>query len=551
MARQATSTSTTSELEQRVGTAKRLLAFNAAKSSMPQFIHCMMPDEEDPDDISKSSYQRTPHGNLLCTLVEEMYAGTRMRTAVSIAPQHGKTLHLSTMGPAWILGNNPKAKIVIATYNEIRAGELGEEFRKVMDSALYKLVFPEVKLASGSKSKTSMRTTAGGRIVFVGLGGTVTGRTADYFIIDDPMKDDTDLQSPIAREAMWKWFFSVAYSRGSKRTRILVLHTRWHADDLIGRLCDPSHPERKKRFKGIAEDWTYLNIPGVIFDRKVADLLGLTLTVPTNPRVLEAFGKEPSVALWEADKDLVFFAQWKLGESRSFTALVMGKPTVEDGEYFNKAGLIEYDIEELPENLKFYGASDHAVSLKQYRDSSCIGCVGIDEHDNIWVLPDIVWKQMKTDAIVEEMLFQFKTHKPELWGMEGENISKSFGPFLLKRMNEEKIYVSILEMPTVHDKPSKARSAQGRMSMGKFRFPRFAPWWADAKSQLLQFPYAPHDDFVDWLATIAQMMLSEGRAEPVAANSNEPNPNSLQGILQRTKKFAGQVPRAKASNSGW
>jgi len=541
----------TSALEQRVATAKRLIALDKARDHLADFMHAMMPDDEHPDDIAYSSYQRAPHCMLLCTLVEEMEAATRTRTAVSIAPQHGKTIHLSVNGPAWILGRNPKARIVIATYNEVRAGELGEDFRKTIESSVYKTIFPGVELATGSKSKTSMKTTAGGRIVFVGLGGTVTGRTADYFIIDDPMKDDTDLQSPNAREAMWKWFFSVAYSRGSKRTRILVLHTRWHADDLIGRLCDPSHPERNKRFARIANDWTYLNIPGVITDPKVADLLGLKMEVPTDDKVAEAFGRKPMVALWAEDKDLRHFAQWKIGDPRSFTALVMGQPTVEDGEFFNASGLIEYELRDLPANMKIYGASDHAVSLKQYRDSNCIGCVGVDEDDNIWVLPDVCWKQMQTDKVVEELLAQFKDHKPLLWGMESELISKSFGPFLLKRMHEERIYTTIMQISTAKDKSVKARAIQGRLAMGKIRFPRFAPWWSDARSQILQFPYGPHDDFVDWLSNIGQMLLHERSAAPPAANDDTPSPRSMTGILAGIYRGAGQLAIKKASNDGW
>lgn len=543
----------TSVLEQRVAGAQRLLAFDDARRHVADFISVMMPDDEFPDDIRKSLYQRTAHGNLLCTLIEEMVLGERPRTAVAIAPQHGKTLHLSTMGPAWIIGGHPKARIVVATYNETRANELGDDFRKVIESPVFKTIFPGVELATGSKSKTSMRTTAGGRIFFVGRGGTVTGRTADYFIIDDPMKDDTDIQSQNAREEMWRWFFSVAYSRGSKRTRILVLHTRWHVDDLIGRLCDPSHPERNKRFAKIAQDWTYLNLPGVITSPKLAELLGLKLEVQTDERVVDAFGLKPMCALWAEDKDLKHFAQWKIGEPRSFAALVMGQPSIEDGEYFNVKGLIEYRMGELPPKgeLKFYGASDHAVSQLQYRDSSCVGCVGVDEDDNIWILPDIRWEQMPTDVIVDEMLFQFKTHAPLLWGMESELISKSFGPFLYKRMIEEHIYTPIMEMSTSKDKSTKARSVQGRIAMGKFRFPADAPWWQAAKSQILQFPSGSHDDFVDFLSIIGQMLMQEVKPTSRPINDNRPNPKSLAGILAGVYRNAGKPEREKASNSGW
>lgn len=538
---------TVETLERRQAAAKRLLALANARDDLAEFIKTMMPDED--GEPGTSIYERTPVGDLLCTIVTEVEAGKRKRVAVSVPPQHGKTLHLSQMGPAWILGRNPKARIVVATYNETRASELGDDFRKLVASDLFKAIFPKFELSTGSKSKMSMKTTQGGRIFFVGLGGTVTGRTADYFIVDDPMKDDEELQSDIFREKMWKWFFAVAYSRGSKRTRMIVLHTRWHADDLIGRLCDPSHPDRHRRFKNIAAEWYYLNISGVIKDPKLAKLLGLRLTAPTDPKVIEAFGAEPSVALWESNKDLPFFAQWKAGEPRTFSALVMGQPSIEDGEYFNKAGLLEYDILDLPKSLKIYGASDHAVSTEQYRDKTMLGCVGIDEDDDIWVLPDIVWQQMPTDKTVDEMILQFKTHKPNLWWMESELISKSFGPFLFKEMTRQRVYITIEPVTVSKDKPTRARSIQGRIAMGKVHFPRFAPWWSEARSQLLQFPYGAHDDFVDWLAHIGQGLMREQRPSPPPRPPAAHIPPASRVIEETLKRVASR--QREPVGAGW
>lgn len=461
------------------------------------------------------------------------------------------TLHLSQMGPAWILGRNPRARIIVATYNEIRAAELGDDFRRIVTSPVFKSIFPKFELATGSKSKTAMKTIEGGRIVFVGLGGTVTGRTADYFIIDDPMKDDEELQSRLFRDKMWKWFYAVAFSRGSKRTRIVVLHTRWHSDDLIGRLCDPSHPDRHRELAGIADDWYYLNISGVIKDPKLANLLGLVLKVPTDPKVIAAFGPEPSVALWEENKDLAFFAQWRAGEPRTFSALVMGMPTIEDGEYFTASSLLEYNIADLPKHLSIYGASDHAVSEQQYRDKSVIGCVGVDENDDIWILPDIMWSQVPTDKAVEELISQFKIHRPLLWWMEAELISKSFGPFLHKRMVEEKTYVTLNPVTPSKDKPTRARAIQGRMSMGKVHFPRFAPWWQEARSQLLQFPYGAHDDFVDWLSHVGMGLMQEQRAHaPQQTNVVQLRPAQRVAVETMKRVMAGpqrEHPRA----AGW
>jgi predicted phage terminase large subunit-like protein len=547
----AVDTSNNKILEQTLALKKRQLRLMSARKRLDDFIHMMMPDPEHPEDSEKSEYQKAPHALLLCDVIHQAHKGSLMRSAISIPPQHGKTIHISVYGVAWLIGMDPKRRIIVATYNETRAEELGEMVRNVLNNPIYKTIFPDVELDTGSKSKSAMSTTANGRLFFVGTGGTVTGRTADFFLIDDPIKDDEDIQSDNSREKLWKWFFSVAYSRGSKTTRMVVLHTRWHADDLIGRLCDPHHPEREKRFEGIADDWTYLNISGVVTDERLAKTLGLPLEIQTDPKIVRAFGEDkPMAALWEADKDLAHFAAWKIGDPRTFSALVMGQPTIEDGEYFRADWLMEYSRDELPTDLRIYGASDHAVSMKANRDSTVLGCIGVDSQDNIYVLPDIVWARMETDRTVNELLHQFRTHKPQLWWMESELISKAFGPFLRKRMIEERTYVTIDPVKPSADKAMVARSIQGRMMMGKVFFPRFAPWWAVARSQLLQFPYGAHDDFVTFISLIGLGLLRQAGPAVKVQHETVIQTGSPLWTLRQTAVRARQEKRQR-SIAGW
>src|SRR3546814_897247 len=208
-------------------------------------------------------------------------------------------------------------------------------------------------------------------------------------------------------------------------------------DDLIGRLCDPDHPEHDP---SQAKAWTYLNVPAVLKPGPLADALGAKLERSKDPDVVAAFGHEPIAALWPEEFPLRHLASAKALDPLGFGALYLGKPTPDDGYYFRKEHISEYDRGDLPTNLRLYGASDHAVSEKQERDSTVLGIVGVDERDDIWVLPDLVWDQMETDRTVEEMVRAMRDHDPELWWMENELISKSFGPFLRKRMDEEKVY---------------------------------------------------------------------------------------------------------------
>lgn len=537
-------------LKKQIALRKRALSLAEAKDDMRAFMRVMMPDTDDPDDADRSAYQDTPQGRLFCDIVRDVAVGKRKRVGVSVPPQHGKTIHLSTFGPAWIWGRDPKAKIVVATYNEDRAGELGDDILEVFKNPLFQHVFPDFALSPSNKSKTSMRTTLGGKLFFVGQGSGTTGKTADIFIIDDPIKDDIQVQSDKFREDLWKWFFSVAYSRGSKRTRMIVLHTRWHEDDLLGRLCDPSHPERNALYAGIADDWDYLNIPGVITEEKLAKALGLVLTVPTNPRVIEQFGEKPMCALWEEDKDLLHFSQWKRGEKRSFGALVMGEPTPDDGAYFYAEDMVEYDPEDLPANLRKYGASDHAVSTKNERDPTVIGSVGVDERGLIWILPDLVWERMDSRRTVDELCAAFERHDHMLWWMEDELISKSFGPFLREQMSDRNIFTPIMPVRPHNDKQTRARSAQGMAQLRRFRFPRFAPWWMDARSQLLRFPYGAKDDFVDFLAHVANGLDQILRAGRVEETRPDAVPFSTNVVLLETLKRASKE-KQKVANDGW
>ena len=545
---------TTADLKLELMLYKRQQRIDEAKKSMLAFGHFMMPDPEDPDDTDKSEYQLSAPAKCLCDLVEEIYSGAKKRVAVSMPPQHGKTVNLSIHGAAWIWGLNPRARIVIVSYSQTRAEELGMMVKAILNSAQYKQVFPGVELDPQAQSRSFIQNSKGGKIMLAGVGGAITGKTADYFFIDDPIKgedDESDL-TPTALERLWTWFFKVAYSRGSDNTRILITHTRWSEDDLIGRLCDPNHPEREKRFRGIARKWFYLNLPAVVKDRDLANLLGLTLKVPKDPDVIEMFGCEPMSALWPTNKSLEFFAEWKRGDPRSFSALAMGSPAPEDGIYFLKENLVEYmSPDAIPKNLIKYGASDHAVSTKQYRDSTVIGCMGVDEYDNIWILPDLIWEKMETDKTVEEMINSMKTHKPVLWWAEDENISKAFGPFLIKKMHEDKIYGTTLDpIRPAKDKKTRGRSIQGRISMKKVYFPGYAHWWPNAKAQLLRFPYAAHDDFVDWLSLFGLGLLKEySAASEHKEEETEKVVRVIDWILAETHRKALKAKTTK--NRGW
>jgi len=519
------------QLYQRNIKLKRIQKRREARERMLPFIQLTRADSENPDDPDYSTYEATPLARLLCQIIERVDSGEEKRVAVSVGPQFGKSDPLSRYAPAWLSGRKPRRNMILGSYNDGFAMEFGGDVREVMRNVEYSHVFPDHDLRKGSEAKDLLITTAGGKLAFVGVGGSGSGKPADIFFVDDPYRNDEDAQSEVYREKVWKWFTSVSFARCHKDSAIIIVHTRWHEDDLIGRLVDPEHPERDKKYKGIAENWKYYNLPAVIEDPTLADALGLKLEVPTNPKIITQFGSKPMVSLWENRKSLEFLAESKMLDSHTFSSLYMGNPSPDDGVYFTEKDLVEYHSPlDLPKELRYYGASDHAVSEKQRADSTVLGCVGIDENEDIWVLPDVVWDKMETDVIVDELILQMKTRKPEVWWLESELISKSFGPFLIKRMHEEKVYTTVDPKTPSKDKRTRARSIQGRLRMRKVHFPAFAPWWPAARKQLLKFPYGANDDFVDWLSWIGLGLMQE-----IGAKTTKPSNVIKSGTLAWVK----------------
>lgn len=535
--------------------AIRQLAYQQARDSLAKYIQLQMPDPESDEPLA-TRYEMTPQAYLLCSIMEKIERGEPIepgkragRVAVSIGPQMGKSEIITRGAPAWIAGRNPIRNIMVGTYNATFAMEFGEQVRHRIQSSIHKAIFPSHTLRKGAVDL--LVTEQEGRTAFVGVGGSGSGKPADFFFVDDPIRNDEDAQSEAYRDKVWKWFSGVVFARLKRRSSVVVVHTRWNGDDLIGRLCDPDHPERHKEYRGIADPWTYINIPAVIDDPKLAEALGLRLEPPVDPYIIRAFGTKPMSALWPNEKPLELLAEAKILDPRTFGALYMGKPTPDDGEYFRAEWLVEYQAHEMPVKLKKFGASDHAVSVKADRDHTVIGCVGVDENDDIWVMPDLKWDRLETPETVEELLYQFRTHKPELWWLEDELISKSFGPFLKKRMYETKTYVTLDPQRPGKDKRTRARAIQGRMQMRKVRFPAFASWWPDARRQILQFDRGANDDFIDWLAHIGMGLLKEarpGREAPV--NDNVIRTGSPRWVVAQARLRSLREQRI-AANKGW
>jgi predicted phage terminase large subunit-like protein len=502
------------ELERQILAAQRLLRVKKAKESLIDFTSMTMPDPEDPDNPDKSRYEPVRHHRTICAALEEVEKGNYQRLIISMPPRHGKSELASRRFPAWFLGKDPYRQVLFATYNADLAMDFGRAVREIMRQPSFQQVFPGCKLRTGEQSADRIKTEEGGVAGFVGVGGGLTGKGADLLIIDDPIKDREEADSKRERDKLWDWFTQVAMTRLMDGGRVVIIMTRWHEDDLVGRLTDPRNPCYNDE---VAQAWRILSLPAIADDN-------------------DPMERQKGDALWPERYPLGFLNEIRRLNPKGFSALYQGQPSPDDGDFFKRDWLKGYNPGDLPSNLRIYCVSDHAVSTAQTADKTCLLPFGVDENDNVWVLPDVWWRRATTDQVVDGMIDLMTRHRPAKWGAERGHISQSIGPFLRKVQQERGVWTVVEEITPVKDKQTRAQAIRGRMAMGKVFFPRFSPWWVDAEQEILKFPSARHDDFVDALGLAGLLLATlHGASRTFEKPSDIPKTGTLAWVKMSSK----------------
>ena len=175
------------------------------------------------------------------------------RLILTLPPRTGKSMLAAERFPGWHLAKNPRHEVVVASYALKPARDRTTEARRVVLTEEVQALMPTLRLRKDTYAKVDWRLEQGGGVLAVGVTGALTGSGADVLIIDDPVKDWADAYSPTKREATWDWYTSVAYPRLSPGGGILIIMTRWHEDDLVGRVLD----------RTANEGWVVVNYPAI------------------------------------------------------------------------------------------------------------------------------------------------------------------------------------------------------------------------------------------------------------------------------------------------
>jgi hypothetical protein len=198
-------------------------------------------------------FELAMHHRLMADLLEAVERGDIWRVMLFLPPRHGKSLLGTLIFAAWYLGCHPDRSIISASYGQQLADDFGRQVRNLVNSPIHRAIFPECRLANDSSSMHRFATTAGGTYFVVGCGGPTTGRGADLLIIDDPIKGAEDARSKASRDSVHEWYSSVARTRLQPGGAVVLISTRWHCDDLSGRLLLGDQ----------GENWHVLSLPAI------------------------------------------------------------------------------------------------------------------------------------------------------------------------------------------------------------------------------------------------------------------------------------------------
>lgn len=402
------------------------------------------------------------------------------RLMLFMPPRHGKSTLASVAFPSWHLGRHPDHEFISCSYSGSLAMAFSRKVRGILRESNYKSAF-KTRLDPDSQSAEAWLTSDGGGFVAAGVGGGITGKGAHVLVIDDPVKNRDDAESQNARESTWDWYTSTAYTRLAPGGGVLVILTRWHDDDLAGRLL--------KAASDNGEQWEVVNYPA-------------------RAEVDEKFRKAGEALHRERYDEEALKRIEKAVGPRDWSALYQQNPVADDGDYFTRDMIQYYDREEVDfDKMRFYCAWDLAIGKNDRNDFSVGMVVGVDEDDHLFVV-DVVRGKFNGFEIVEQILDLYELWKPSMIGIEKGHIEMALGPFLEKRVRERGLYEAYFkDLKTGRrDKEARARAIQGRMQQGMVYLPKDEEFTGTLVAELLRFPNGVHDDQVDALAWLGLMM---------------------------------------------
>lgn len=460
--------------------ARREISRRAAQRSLATF--CARMDDR---------YERARHIDVLVQHLEALANGEIPSLIVMMPPRSSKTYHVSERFPAWYLGRG-RCQVILAGNSAELAEGASRRIRGLVSDALYPF---DVHLDPDSHAVQRWQTDAGGYVIAAGVGSAITGRGADLLIIDDPVRDRRDVDSATQREHLWSWYTDAARTRLMPGGKQLVTLTRWHEDDLVGRILNSADASR----------WTVLSMPAIAEEG-------------------DALGRAPGEALWPQWFPLTALEQTRevLGP-RSWASLYQQNPVPDAGTIFRSEWFERRYAQPPPRNapvplvpnfgvaqalqtrsaLVVVQAIDSAWSTGPSADYSVIATWATDSVD--YYLLDVWRGRVEYPELARAVVTQASVHRPNAIYVE----EAASGLAILQDLRRATSLPIVGIRPT-GSKESRADMVTAPFAGGKVQLPASAPWLDEWIAEHLRFPSGAHDDMVDTTSlALSQLMRAQ------------------------------------------
>lgn len=425
-----------------------------------------------------TGFKPAAHHRILIEALEAIERREIDRLAVFMPPGSAKSTYASVLFPPWLMQRWRTSNVLAASHTTELAEKWGRRVRNLIAGNAGVL---GIDLAPDSQAAGRWALTTGAEYYAAGVGTGIAGFRANFGLIDDPIRSRQDADSELIRDRIWDWYINDFRTRLVPGAAQALIQTRWHEDDLAGRALNH-------------EKWHVISLPALAEND-------------------DPLGRKPGEPLWNDDsygygQQLIDLS--KNTPARTWSALYQQRPAPDEGDYFKAEWFKSYETLPAKETLHFYGASDYAVT-QDGGDWTVHIVVAVDPDNRMYVV-DLWRRQSSSDIWVETLCDLVLKWKPLEWAEETGQIKSGVGPFLLKRMFERKAFVYRRQFPTRGNKAVRAQSIRGRMAMAGLYLPN-ADWVSEFRRELLTFPAGVHDDQVDALGLIGQLLdhVSAGR----------------------------------------
>ena len=440
-------------------------------------------------------YEAGRHHVILCNALDRFARGECRRLMVFMPPRHGKSQLVSKHLPAYLLGRNPDCSVIACSYGADLASRMNRDVQRIMDGLEYSHLFPESSL-NGKNARASQLSYIRNSDLFeivgrkgsyrsAGVGGGITGLGFDFGIIDDPIKNREESDSPVTREAIWEWYTSTFYTRRSSRASILLTMTRWNEDDLAGRLLKLAEEDPK------ADQWEVIKFPAVCED-------------PPGP----GDWRQPGEALWPERFPVQELEKTKAASLYDWHGLYQQNPRPEGGTewpetYFGK----QIWFDEWPQSLTVRSiALDPSKGRDaKWGDYGAFVKMGRAKDGTIFVQADL--GKWNTEQIVDQAVeHQFK-FRPDVFAVETNQFQELLAVEIQRKAKEIGFPLPIKPLVNNVNKQVRIRRLGAYLAASTFRFKVNCPGTKLLVQQLREFPLGSHDDGPDAMEMALRAMI--------------------------------------------